>query len=278
MVDVNKLQMPVANQSAVDRASAVNQARMQSNLAMTSGQAMMSGPAAAQKAAGQMAKQQGQIAAQAKQAEIKQEVGLAQQELHNTAQRHDEQQIMHSENMAKRHESQRLKLSKLGRDVKQKLLDDNLEFDKTQRETRFRTERQLADFVTLKTQDEQALKAYAQSVEAAYKKDIIMMRAAYAALDREERHQFSLDERERNKQLEAEIKEYKARLEAEARRKRRGANGTARMIGAAKVAAGVYIATLPGGQTAGTSLAVSGAKDFAGAEGASDQETLSEKG
>lgn len=259
--------MPIANQAAADRASVASRARMQSNLAMSSGQAMMSGPAVAQKAAGVQAQEQGQIAAQAKRAEIQADVGQAQQELHATDLRMREQQANHEEQMATRHTEQRNKLRMLGRDVEQKLLEDTLKFDKTEREARFANQRQLSDFLKTQAHDEQVIANYQQSVKAALDKDLIMMRGAFRALEAAEQHQFSLDERERNKELQDKIRAYKEDLQRKLDEQKKKNDSWGNMMAAGKmVVGGALLATGVGG-AAGATLLASGASDVLSSQG-----------
>lgn len=258
---IGNTNMPVANQAAADRASTTNRARMQANTAQSAGQAMMSGPAVAQKAAGQAAQAQGQIAAQAQQTVIQKSVGQAQSDLHAADLRHKEQQTIHTEAMANRHTSLKSKMSELGRDVKKELLDDQLEFDKSQRETRFKTQRQLQDFMNIKGMDQQAMKNYQQSVEAAIQKDVHMMESAYKTLVQAESQASTDRNRMLDKEANARIKQAKKVLEEKLAKSRRRAGTFKRNMGIAKTAAGVGLMFVPGGQAAGASLAVSGASD-----------------
>lgn len=286
MADMNQLQMPIANQGAADRAAAAaearrqanmstagvqSRARMQSSLAMTSGQAMMGGSVVAQQAAAIQAREQAAIAAETAKAELQLNVGQAQKELFDTELRMTEQQTIHEEAMKNRHTAQIAKLTAAGRDVKQKLLDDQIKFDRTQREVRFATDRQFADFMYTKTKDENALKEYEQAVNHAIEMDNIMVRSAFAALEQEERNQFAMDEYKRDQALLQKIRAYKAALEAKARAARRKQNGMGRMLGATKVAAGIAVAMTPGGQVAGGTLIGSGVAQYTQAEGAGDK-------
>lgn len=263
---VGNTQMPVANQAAADRASTANRARMQANTAQSAGSAMMSGPAAAQKAAGAAATAQGDIAASAQQAEVQKSVSQAQGDLHNAQLRHAEQQTVHKEAMAQRHTSLRSKMSSLGRDVKQKLLDDQLEFDKTQREARFKTQRQLQDFMTVKAMDQQAMKNYQQEVQAAIQKDVMMMESAYKTLVQAEAQAQTDRNRKLDKEANARIKRAKEIIEEKLRKSRKRAGVMKRNMGVVKGAAGVGLMFVPGGQAAGASLAVSGASDAVAGE------------
>jgi hypothetical protein len=260
---INDLKMPVANQAAADRASTASRARMQSNLAMSSGQAMMSGPAVAQKAAGAQAQEQAQIVAQAGQAQVQQTAGQAQAELAQAALRQREQNAINSEEMAKRHDSQRAKLASFGRDVEQELLTKQLSFDKTQREDRFADQRQLADFVRMEAADEQSLRNYTQAVEAAIDKDITMLESAYKTLVQAEYGEFADREQTLDEESMARIKNAKKKIKADLDKAKKKAKTTKGWMAAIKIGAGAALIATGVGVGAGTSLAVSGAVDVA---------------
>jgi hypothetical protein len=259
-------QMPVANQAAADRASTTSRARMQANSAAPSaGAAMMAGPAAAQKAAGVQAQEQGQIAAQAQEAVVQKSVGQAQQELHNTQLRQKEQQTIHAEAMGKRHASAKNRMNSFGRDIKQKLFEDQLTFDKTERETRFANQRQMADFMSIKAADEQSIKNYEQSVQAAVQKDIIMMESAFKALQQAEIQAATDSNRRLDKESAARIKKAKEILEAKIKKSRRRGAYVKQGLGVAKMAVGATAMYYTGG-TVGGSLVVSGGSEAVAAE------------
>ena len=259
-------QMPIANQAAADRASTTSRARMQANAsAPSAGAAMMAGPAQAQKAAGIQATEQGQIAAEAQTAVVQKSVGQAQQELHATDLRQKEQQTIHAESMEKRHTAMKSKVAALGRDVKQKLLDDQLEFDETEREARFKSQRQLQDFLTIKAVDQQAMKNYEQSVQAAIQKDVMMMESAYKSLVQAENQHFEDKNRRLDKESNERIKKAKEVIEANLKKSRRRGAYVKQGLGVAKMAVGATAMYYTGG-TVGGSLVVSGGSEAVAAE------------
>ena len=261
-------QMPIANQEAADRASTTSRARMQANAsAPSAGAAMMAGPAAAQKAAGVQAQEQGQIVAQAQDAVVQKSVGQAQQELHDTELRQKEQQTIHAEAMGKRHASAKNRMNSFGRDIKQKLFEDQLTFDKTEREAKFANQRQMSDFMSIKAADEQSMKNYEQAVQAAIQKDIIMLESAFNALSHAEVEAAGDENKRLDKEANARVAAAKKAIAARLKRSRGRAAYTKQGIGVLKVAAGAYIATLPGGQAAGGSLAMQGGSEIVAAEG-----------
>jgi len=256
-------QMPVANQAAADRASTASAARMQATAAMSAGQAMMSGPAVAQQAAGGQAQEQGQIAAQAQGATIQKSVGQAQQELHQTEIQNKERQIIHAEAMATRHSTQANKLNALGRDVKQKLLDNVMQFQEMNRQQKFIDQRNLEDFLTSKEVDKQTMLDYKQAVQASIDQEIEMMNHALITLTQAMQSDFMTAEFEKDEQLKQRVamaaKAAKARL-AKAKAK---AGKFKKEMGFMKMAAGTAIIVGSGGTAtgAGAGLIASGAGD-----------------
>lgn len=168
MADVSGLQMPVKNQEVADNMAAAQQAQISQNQAqLNPQQAMAAGPAAAQAVGAQRAAVQGNQALAKKAIEGQREVQSSQQQLFNQKILNDERNRANKMQLEKRHATQMQDLASKGRDIKEELIDREMQLNQTERGLSIATNRQMYDLMHKQQMDEHAFTEYEQGVNQA---------------------------------------------------------------------------------------------------------------
>ena len=172
--------MPVKNQAVADNMAAAQRAQVNQQTAqLTPQQAMAAGPAAAQSVGAQKAAIQGQQAVTKKAIEGQKEVQGSQQQLFNQKVLNDERNRANQQQLEQRHTVQMQELASKGRDIKEELIDRELQLNETERGLSIATNRQMYDMMNRQQMDEQAFAEYSQGVEEAIQLEEIAIEASY---------------------------------------------------------------------------------------------------
>lgn len=129
-------------------------------------------------------------------------------------------------NAAEAQEARTAAETALGRDLRKKLVDDQMAFHADERGRSVMNERQLTDWAMLKAKSGDELKTYAQEIQQATQDKLMMMDAAYqkiaAALDFEQKKRGN----QRNHDTEMALAKAKAEMEAAIKKKQAEAANT----------------------------------------------------
>jgi hypothetical protein len=138
-------------------------------------------------------------------------------------------------------------LSGLGRDVKQKLMDERMEFRKDEAGRRVMNEYQLADWAVLKSKNHEELKGRLQKMELAHKRKMSLLQVAHQKIV--DRLQFLQSEKNQNRDQSTmmELYKYKSALEEKMRREAADAANKQGMFTAAGTVAGAVVGAYFGG-------------------------------
>lgn len=169
---------------------------------------------------------------------------------------------------------QREDLNRLGNDVKQKLFDSNMQFEKSERGRKFTNERQLLDYAVANTKDNIELQNTLREMQQAADKDMIMMEAATNKLRQALAQGYAgkkqkLDQATKERIKRAIEANEKAMRDKASKAKARGQMITGVFTVAGAVVGGIYGG--PAGASAGASLGGAAGGVVAGAAAEEDQ-------
>lgn len=238
--------LPVANQKVADGLQAAQDLQLKGSIkAAPTG----AGPAAASQLGAGRVQAGGQIALQqaaqtAKQTSQVGSMGLAQQRVEATQQLGTQQRQV----SAQQREYQD-RLAGLSNDLKDTLLDQQLEFKADERGRQFLNDRQLADWARLNARSEEEYQDYAQQITQASQRKIQMMEHAYKIMTQELTQQLQKGEMAQNNaqvmRLRQQQQALQKKLEEE---KAKAANKTA-IISGVLGAGGAVVGAVYGGPT-----------------------------
>lgn len=140
---------------------------------------------------------------------------------------------------------QREGLAKLGQDVKQRLFDDRLRFERDEAGRKFSNERQLSDWAVATAGSQEALRDRMQQIEQATQRELVVMKAAAARLEQSIKQNFADSERELDQASKARIIQMKADLDREIEAK------SARAAAIGNILSGAASGAMAGGAASG---------------------------
>lgn len=109
-------------------------------------------------------------------------------------------------------------LSGLGRDVKQKLMDERMQFRTDESGRKLMNEYQLADWAVLKSKNAEELKGRMQKMELAHKRKMQLLEVAHQRIVDAIEYEAKKGMQDRDQKTQMELYKYKAELEAKMRR------------------------------------------------------------
>ena len=154
-------------------------------------------------------------------------------------------------------------LSGLGRDVKQKLMDERMQFRTDESGRKLMNEYQLADWAVLKSKNAEELKGRMQKMELAHKRKMQLLEVAHQRIVDAIEYEAKKGMQDRDQKTQMELYKYKAELEAKMRRE---AADQANKMGM-YTAVGTIGGAVAGGLVGGPAGAATGAS-LGGAAGA----------
>ena len=163
--------------------------------------------------------------------------------------------------------NQREDLAKLGADVKEKLFDSNIQFERDEQGRKFSNERQMAEYAISSAKSEQEMQQRATDMEQNNTREIYMMEMANAKITQALENGFLDNQRELNENQKRKLQSIKSAADREIERKKRSSANQKMIIGGAIVVAAVAITVVSGG-TATPATAAMGAAGASYASGA----------
>lgn len=265
MIDLNKMEMPVANKKAaeqVDRASKIGLQQQFKQLGaaapVTSGDIQQQGAA--------VTGQTVAAANAANQADVQRDITTAQRDFQSGQMDQAEQNILDDTALADQRIALEEQLAGMGRDVREKLLDREIRLDERTGELAFTNERQLADLAVAIARDDNDLDRKLQDMQQASQRRLAA--AEYAANTYAQAMDFASKDRRfaEDRAMMEEIRRRKQQADDELRKAKQKAATTRKIIGATKIAAAAAITYASGGSAAAPAagMAASGASDLAG--------------
>ncbi len=262
-------EMPIANNQAARNVAAANAIKMQQGMGqMTQAQAVAGGPSLAQQAGAEVAQQQAAVNTAQAQAEAQRDVqGI---ELDYNAMKIDEEKrhIMEAEQRENRRIDNEMMLAKLGSDIQEKVLNDRMNFQSTERGVTFGSQRQLAHYTAMQAKNLAEYQKYEQDVLQAHETEMQMYDEAYKVYEMREKQMFKSGEAALDRES---VNRVRAKKEEIARRRRAAQKRhgfQTKVIGAATVVAGAFItgASFGGAGVVGASMMAQGAKTYSEGE------------
>lgn len=256
------MQMPVASKSAAQQVQATNDIALQQQMKQAGANTPVT-TADIQNLGTQQAQQQTALGQAEQQASLSDTINSAQRDFQTQQNQAAQQGIMDDQARAQARIDAEERLASLGSDVRETLLDRELRLNENTNQLQFTNERQMADLAIKLSTDERDLANNLREMEQASNKE--MQAAQFEVEAYAQAQDFIKRDRELSADIDLQRRIAQAQRDAEdrARKARKKAGVTRKIIGAAKIAAGVAIATVPGGQAAGASVAVGGASDIA---------------
>lgn len=205
------------------------------------------GPGAAQQLGAQQAARAGQIQLGAQQtgqqqAQLVGQMGLEEQ-ARGQRQRGFEQQIA----LTQKQRAAADRLSRIDRDIKNQLLDQQLQFRRDRAGQELLNERQLADWALSKAQSAEDYAEYAQAAQQVYQREIQMMDRANKVLTQALQQGQTRDGKILNQNLRKELIQQKRALEHQIQRKQQEAANKAAMFQAGGSILGTAVGAAFGG-------------------------------
>jgi hypothetical protein len=246
--------LPVANQKVAQGLQSAQDINLKQSIkAATPG----AGPGAAQALGAAQTAAKGQPLIQAAQQTAKQTGQIAQMGLAETGLQAQQELGAAQRNVSGKQREYSDRLSKLGNELKDNLLDQNLEIRKDARGQALLNDRQLADYALATATSQEELKNYAQAMEQASSREMQMLEQAYNLITQQLTQMASKGELQMNQEQTMRLAQQKQALEQEIARKQRKAANKAGIIGGAFTIAGAAIgAAYTGGAGAPVGAAV----------------------
>lgn len=246
--------LPVANQKVAQGLQSAQDINLKQSIkAATPG----AGPGAAQSLGAAQTAAKGQPLIQAAQQTAKQTGQVAQMGLAETGMQAQQELGAAQRNVSGKQREYSDRLSKLGNELKDNLLDQNLEIRKDARGQALLNDRQLADYALSTATSQEELKNYAQAMEQASSREMQMLEQAYNLITQQLTQMASKGELQMNQEQTMRLAQQKQALEQEIARKQRKAANKAGIIGGAFTIAGAAIgAAYTGGAGAPVGAAV----------------------
>jgi len=165
-------------------------------------------------------------------------------------------------NQAKQQRMMEGQLNQLGTGLKQRLLDDQFQFQKDELGRTFFNERQLLDYKVATAKSQVELKDFEQKMRQAGQRKIQMLKAGQAKIEQELKQAFQKGQQELDQAQYKKLAEAKRAMEEKIRREQARARNRGSMFSAlstlAGVGAGIAITVATGG-TGAAALAAGGA-------------------
>lgn len=243
--------VPGANERVSQGLRAAQETQLQETIRQARPQA---GPRAAQALGEQQAQQAGQLAIQQQQ--------QTQQDLQRVGQMAGQEQGLQAQQrvgeaqrgLSRQARQQADQLASIDQDLKNKLLDQQLEFSRDERGRAIFNERQLADWAVMNARDEEQFKSYQQQVEQMTDRKMQMLRAAHDQLTAALRGKGRFQEQRLDNESKRRIADARRSLERKMRREaieRQNRQAMWSALGTMAGAAGGMFAGGPGGAAAG---------------------------
>jgi len=230
--------LPVANQKVAQGLQSAQDINLKQSIkAATPG----AGPGAAQALGAAQTAAKGQPLIQAAQQTAKQTGQVAQMGLAETGLQAQQELGAAQRNVSGKQREYSDRLSKLGNELKDNLLDQNLEIRKDTRGQALLNDRQLADYALATATSQEELKNYAQSMEQASSREMQMLEQAYNLITQQLTQMASKGELQMNQEQTMRLAQQKQALEQEIARKQRKAANKAGIIGGAFTIAGAVV-------------------------------------
>jgi hypothetical protein len=247
--------LPVANQKVAQGLQSAQDINLKQSIkAATPG----AGPGAAQALGAAQTAAKGQPLIQAAQQTAKQTGQVAQMGLAETGLQAQQELGAAQRNVSGKQREYSDRLSKLGNELKDKLVDENLEIRKDARGQALLNDRQLADYALATATSQEQLKSYAQAMEQASSREMQMLEQAYNLITTQLSQMAAKGELQMNQEQTMRLAQQKQALEQEIARKQRKAANKAGIITAAFTI---------GGAVAGTMIPIPGVGTTMGAAG-----------
>jgi len=245
--------LPVANQKVAQGLQSAQDINLKQSIkAATPG----AGPGAAQALGAAQTAAKGQPVIQAAQQTAKQTGQIAQMGLAETGLQAQQELGAAQRNVSGKQREYSDRLSKLGNELKDNLLDQNLEIRKDARGQALLNDRQLADYALATATSQEELKNYAQSMEQASSREMQMLEQAYNLITQQLTQMASKGELQMNQEQTMRLAQQKQALEQEIARKQRKAANKAGIITAAFTIGGAVAGSVVPG--AGTAVGATG--------------------
>lgn len=147
-------------------------------------------------------------------------------------------------------------LNRIGGDVKQKIFDSRLQFERDDMGRKFSNDRQLADYIAATATDQQEFSDRARQMQQAQERKIQMMKIAQAEVIRELDQSQKMSEGKLNFEHQKELQSIRDDLEAKIRREESEAKNKAAMWQAGGTIAGGALGAMggPAGAAVGASV------------------------
>lgn len=142
---------------------------------------------------------------------------------------------------------QREDLANLGRDVKAKVFDSRLQFERDEAGRKFSNERQLMDFAVTSAKNQVDLQNKMQIMEQTATREILMMEIAANKINTALKQGYLDSKRELDQSTQAKLAEMKAQLDKDIAKKRAQANNMKMLAGGAMVLAGAGLTVASAG-------------------------------
>ena len=161
------------------------------------------------------------------------------------------------------------RLSTLGNELKDKLLDQQLQFRQDERGRTFMNDRQLADWAKLNAKNNEEFKNYAQQAEQVSQRKIQTIEQAYKLITQQLDQELKKNESRKNDELVIKLRQQKQAIEkARQEEQAKQANKMAIWNGVGAIAGGVaggFFTQSPQGAMAGAKLGSGAATTLGGA-------------
>ena len=142
-------------------------------------------------------------------------------------------------------------LSRIGRDVKQKIFDSRMSFDRDEMGRKFSNERQLADYAIMTARSEEDLSNKMQQMQQQSQRKVQMMEVGYKKIINEMKRQEKMSEGQKNFEQLKMLGEMSRNMRDQINRENQRAANKSAMIGAASTIVGVGVAAAGGGPVGG---------------------------
>lgn len=257
-------QYPVANQQAAQGLEAANTMQLQKQVGAAAATGQQMTPKAIESGGAQLTGQQAQAGIQAQQQTVQQEEKLAQTGLQASAQTN--QQDLFTRNLAvqKTQRQNEAAIFGLNQNLKSRLLDDQLSFQRDELGRTQFNERQLMDYSLVKAKNQEDFANYQQQVSQLSQRKMQALKTAQAKIEQSLQEQYTKSQTTQNNALTQQLVKAKMDNDLKMKQNQAEAANRAAMFGAAGSIAGVAI-----GAGVGTLLAPVGGTALGAAAGAS---------
>lgn len=150
-------------------------------------------------------------------------------------------------------------LSRIGRDVKQKIFDSRLQFEKDENGRKFSNERQLADYTAANARTEQQFRERSQTVAQAAERKIQLMKVAHDAVVRKLTQDHQMSEGRLQFEHQKELQSIRDKLAEQIRKEEAAAKNRAAMWQAGGTIVGAAAGSMAGPAGAMVGASVGGA-------------------